>query len=99
MAYEFTAIIKSVKGKMDSERMFNLRGKLRKSLEGNPDIIVNSLKSNGYLLIGSIENPSDLLSYLTREGYTIKKAKYEEIKSTNHQKSDLSCILPGGYAI
>jgi hypothetical protein len=99
MAYEFTAIINSVKGKMDSEKMFHLQKKLRQDLRGSPDIIVRSYEPNGYISIGSVENPSDLLNYITREGYSIKKASYREIKNHNCKRSDLSCILPGGYAI
>jgi hypothetical protein len=99
MVYKFTAILNSINGKMDSERMFNLRGKLRESLEGNPDIIVRSYESNGYISIGAIENPTDLLNYIIREGYSIKKASYKEIERTNHKKPDLSCIPHGGHFI
>jgi hypothetical protein len=76
MAYEFTAKIEPIEGKMDYERMKLLRNNLRERFEGiTQNLITMKLSEPNYVNIkGSTEDPNNLLKCIVENGYNIHQA-------------------------
>jgi hypothetical protein len=76
MAYEFTAKIEPIDGKVDYGRIKLLRNNLREGFEGISQTFVTmkSSKPNYVDIKGFTNDPIGLLNYISGNGYNIHQA-------------------------